>query len=337
MLGFQFIKFDAATHVILYKNGAVLKEGRGLSFWYFEPNSSIVAIPTVSNDASFIFEETSSDFQTVTIQGQITYQVQDPTQLAQLLDFTVNARKQYKSDDPEKLIQRLINEAQAALMTQMENLTMKEAIRSSKILEQKIMQSLQNSPAVMNLGVVPLSVNILAIKPNPEMARALEAETREALQQDADEAVYSRRKFAVEQERTIKESELNTEIAVEVKRKQITQKKMETDITKSENSRKLREMKISADIAIENEKQELIDLETLNQKKQADINLYKLQKTIEQYKQLDWKTLMALNGNGDAKQQIALAFRELAENAGKIGTLNITPDTLELLLGKSSK
>ena len=52
------------------------------------------------------------------------------------------------------------------------------------------------------------------------MERALETETREKLQQEADQAIYLRRNFAVEQERKIKESELNTEIAVEEKKKQ---------------------------------------------------------------------------------------------------------------------
>ena len=49
---------------------------------------------------------------------------------------------------------------------------------------------------------------------------------------------------------------------------------------------------------------------------------------------MDWKVLTALNGNQDAKSSIALAFRELAENAGKIGNLNISPDLLENLLKK---
>jgi hypothetical protein len=31
---------------------------------------------------------------------------------------------------------------------------------------------------------------------------------------------------------------------------------------------------------------------------------------------------------------IALAFRELAENAGKIGELNVSPDLLQSLIGK---
>jgi len=34
---------------------------------------------------------------------------------------------------------------------------------------------------------------------------------------------------------------------------------------------------------------------------------------------------------------LALAFRELAENAGKIGQLNVTPDLLSSLLGPERK
>ena len=67
------------------------------------------------------------------------------------------------------------------------------------------------------------------------MARALETETRQKLQQQDDEAIYERRNFSVEQERKIKESELNTEIAVEEKQKQIEEKRMETEVQQEEN------------------------------------------------------------------------------------------------------
>jgi hypothetical protein len=67
------------------------------------------------------------------------------------------------------------------------------------------------------LGIEIVGANILGISATPEMARALETDTREKLQQEADQAIYERRNFAVEQERRIKESELNTEIAVEEK------------------------------------------------------------------------------------------------------------------------
>jgi len=45
--------------------------------------------------------------------------------------------------------------------------------------------------------------------------------------------------------------------------------------------------------------------------------------------------LMAMNAKGmDAKDNIAFAFRELAENADKIEHLNISPDLLQTLLQK---
>ena len=182
------------------------------------------------------------------------------------------------------------------------------------------------------LGIEVLKVNVLAIRAAPEMERALETETRERLQKDADLAIYDRRNFAVEQERIIKETELNTEIAVEEKKKQIAEKKMESDVVMANNQRKLREMKMEADIAVENQKKLLIDVSTANQKKEADAKSYTLTSTLKPYKDVDWKTLMAISGNDNAKLNIALAFRELAENAGKIGTLNISPDLLEQLL-----
>jgi hypothetical protein len=75
------------------------------------------------------------------------------------------------------------------------------------------------------------------------------------MQQEADQAVYERRNFAVEQERKIKETELNTEIAIEEKQKaNYRKKKMESEVIKAENDRKLREMKLEADISVENQK-----------------------------------------------------------------------------------
>ncbi len=337
MFGIKYIKFDAMTHVIHFKNGKIIKEGRGLSFFYTSYNSSIVALPMGSNDLLFIFNESTNDFQEVSIQGTITYKISDVKKTAELLDFTVNSKGEYKTDDGEKLRQRLINEAQTATSSYIQSLQLKEAIVNAKSIEQKIMEGLKNSPAVDLLGVVILSVNVVAVKPTPEMSKALETATREALQQEADAAIYQRRNFAVEQERRIKESQLNTEIAVKEKEKQIAEKKHEKKILEAENERKLREMRIKADIAIEEENRNLIELKTENEKKLADIEKYKLEASLKPYQQMDWKTIMAINPSGsDPKLNIAVAFRELAENAQKINNLNITPDLLDSIIGESN-
>lgn len=332
MFGIQYISFDAMTHVIHHKNGKVLKEGRGLSFFYFAPNSSIAAVPLGSNDLPFIFAETTLDHQSVSIQGQISYKVVNARQAAELLDFTVDGRGVYKKNDLEKLNQRLINEAQTATASFIHGIGLKDAIRSAKRIEERIAEGIGASQAIKLLGVEVLGVNVLAVKASPEMSRALETEMRERLQQEADHAIYERRNFAVEQERKIKESELNTEIAVEEKRKQIAEKVMESDVQKAENDRRLRELKVQADIAIEDQRKLLIDQKTQNERKEADAQGYVLEVTLKPYKDIDWRTLTAMKGDVDPRSNIALAFRELAENAGKVGNLNISPDLLERLL-----
>ncbi len=337
MLGINYIKFDSMNYVIHYKNGKIKKEGRGLSFFYFSPNSSIISIPVQSNDFQFVFNETTKDYQEVTLQGQITYKIESPKQLAEALDFTVNSKKQYLKSDYEKIQQRIINEAQTASSSILQRLSLKEALRQLEEIESEIFTNVQKSKTVQMLGLEILSVNVLGVTPNPEMARALEAQTRESLQKEADQAVYERRNFAVEQERIIKESELNTEIAVEEKQKQIVEKKMETDVVKQENDQKLNEMEMTSSISLEEQKKDLIDIQVTNEKKEADVKEYVLNANLKPYKELDWKTLMAISNNGnDPGNNIALAFRELAENADKIGNLNISPELLDSIVRHKS-
>jgi len=337
MFGIKHIKYDSMTYVLHFKNGSIKREGRGLSFFYFAPNSSIAAIPMGSNDLPFVFNESTNDYQTVTIQGQISYKISNPKMLADVLDFTVNDEGQYKKNDIEKLNQRIINEAQTATSSYIHGIKLKESIRSAKSIEEKILAGLKSSQAIGMLGIEILGANILAIQASPEMARALETETREKLQQEADQAIYERRNFAVEQERKIKESELNTEIAVEEKQKQIAEKKMESEVQKSENDRKLRELRVQADISVENQKKLLIEQKTLNDKKEAETKGYVIETTLKPYREIDWKTLTALNNNPDPKFNISLAFRELAENAGKIGNLNVSPELLDSLLSEKKE
>jgi regulator of protease activity HflC (stomatin/prohibitin superfamily) len=336
IFGFKHIKFDSMTYILHYRNGKIAREGRGLSFFYFQATSSIVAIPMGSNDLPFIFNESTDDYQTVTIQGQISYKIKDPKILAEVLDFTVNDNGQYKKNDIEKLNQRIINVAQTATATFIHGIKMKDGIRSAKQIEGKIIEGLKAAAAINMLGIEILGANILAVTASPEMSRALETTTREKLQQEADQAIYERRNFAVEQERKIKESELNTEIAVEEKQKQIAEKQMETKIQQADNERKLREMRVEADIAVENQRKSLILQKSANERAEADTKGYVIQTTLNPYKDVDWKIITALSNNPDPKFNIALAFRQLAENANKIGNLNISPDLLDSILCEKS-
>ena len=53
---------------------------------------------------------------------------------------------------------------------------------------------------------------MVAVRPEPDVERALQTPTREQVQQDADKATYERRALAVERERTIAENEMQSQI-----------------------------------------------------------------------------------------------------------------------------
>jgi len=317
MFGISYLKMTPTTYVLHFKAGKVKRAGPGLSFWYYQPTSTVVAVPLASSDVPFAFNAVTRDFQELTVQGQLTYRVVDPTRLAGLLDFSIDHRGKYRSEDPTKLEERLVNATQVLASHILGRLTLREALTASETLVAEISAGLRKVDAVAMLGIEPLALSILSIRPTPEMSRALEAEARERLSREADEAIYARRNAAVEQERVIKESELNTELAVEAKKREI------------------RERKMDADIAVEEQRSALIAKQVDNAKQDADSRAYALQTTLAPLEKADWKTLMAISANGgDPRTMIALAFRELAENASKIGELNISPDLLKSLIGK---
>src|SRR5260370_31498599 len=229
MFGLKFIKTQPTQYVIVFRNGRPRRQGAGLSILYFAPTSSLVVVPTASVNEPFIFTEVTSDYQEITVQGQVIYRVADPLRTATLINFTLDSKGRYASEDPEKLSQRVIDQVQVAMRAELQSMPMKEALASGEPLVAKVGEALRATPMIAALGLEVLALSILAIKPKPAAAPALAAAAREALLRRADEATYSRRNAAVEQERAIKENELNTEVAVENKKRQIKTPQMEAE------------------------------------------------------------------------------------------------------------
>ena len=331
MLGIRFIKVEPTDFIIQYKNGTVVREGAGLSFFYYAPTTSLVLVPVGSVDVPFIFEEVTADFQQVTIQGQLTYRVADPKKLAQLMNFTlVPAGDDYTSDDPKKLPLRLINLAQVLTRASLKSLPLRDALGQSDALVGALRLGLQKAEAIASLGIE-------VIKPTPETARALEAEAREKILREADEAIYTRRNAAVEQERGIKENELNTEIAVENKKRQIKETQMDAEKSVQQKRREIREAEMATQIALEEKNKALVTLATANAREEADTKAYAIAAVMKSIAQTDPKILQAIASVGmEPGQMIALAFKELAENSSKIGELNVSPELLREIMSKTA-
>jgi SPFH domain / Band 7 family len=319
MLGFRYLKSPPTRFVTLFRNGRAIKQGNGASFFYFAPAASIVSVELGSVDVPFVFEETSADFQDVTIQGQLTYRIVDPQKLIALMNYEVDGRGHYVSDDPEKLNDRLIQLVQKRSHKFSQSERLESLLLKSDELAVELLDSLRSSEIIAMHGIQVLSLAVLAIKASPEMAKAMQADAREQLLLRADQAVFARRNTAIELERALKESELNTERAVEEKRLEVRRAQMQ------------------ADVSIELQRAELVDQQVANNRKLAQAENEALRATLEALQTVDWKTLTAAAGTDNARGMIAMAFQQIAENAQKIGRLDISPDLLNKLLEKDGE
>lgn len=333
MFGINYIKFQPNEYVIQYSKGKVKRKGTGLSFYYYAPKTSLVVIPIGSKDVPFIFEELTLDFQTVSVQGNLSYRIVDMDKISELLNFTYNPHTRlYISDDPMKLPQRVINMASVLVKKHVEKMALKQSIQSTEELATSVFIDLEKNKEFNNYGLELLGLSILSITPGKETSRALEAHTREEILKKADEAIYERRNAAILQERKIKENELNTEIAIIDKRREITEAEMENELISQQAKNKISQEQLDFEIKHEEVKRNLVTLEMENSKAKADAKSYELNLILDSLKNADQNTIKALISFGkNSSELIALAFQDIANNASKIGEFNVSPELLNQL------
>jgi regulator of protease activity HflC (stomatin/prohibitin superfamily) len=296
MFGIGYYKGQPTDFVLLYQAGRVVASGAGLAFFYLRYRSQIVAVPTQSLDASFVFNEVSRDYQDITIQGQLTYRIRDPQQAAGLLNYRINPTTgTYVSDDPDKLAGRVSNLVQIETRAEVAARSLPDVLREATALAASVAERLRAGPRLGELGVELLAISFLSVRPTPEVGKAMEAEFREALLRKADIAVYARRAAAIDEERTIKEKELASDVALEEQRKQLIILKGANAIQDAEQRAKAAEIDAQA------------------QARASELQL-------------------AVFRGVEPRVLVAHALRELGQRAGQIGNLTITTELLASLL-----
>lgn len=301
MLNIGYYKGLPTDFVMKYSSGKLRREGQGLTFYYWKHATQIVAVPTVSTDTSFIFNEVTSTFQSVAIQGQLTYRIQEPKKAAALLNFTISpVTQRYVSVDPEKLAQRIVNIIQMETRGVLATMTLEDVLARFESIAEAVQKRMLETRPLASLGVELLSVYFQAAKPTPEVGKALEAQYRESLLRKADEAIFARRAAAVEEERKIKENEMATDIALEERRRQ------------------------------------LIDIEGDNARRQAE-NTGQALEIEAGYRAKAREMELAVFRTMEPRAVLALAMEELGRNAQRVGNLTITTEMLSSILNGNEK
>lgn len=225
MFGIGYFKGLPTEYVIRYSGGREVAQGAGLSFWYVAYKTSIALLPRASSDADFVFNELTANYQSVTIQGQFTYRIGDPKQAAELVDFGINPRtRRYVTDQPDRLPRQISNLIQTETRDEVRKRTLEAVLNEAPAIATGVLARIQEKGLAGVVGAELLHLHFLSVKPEPEVARALEADYQQEVLRRADEAMYARRAAAVEKERKIKENELSTDIALEEQRERLVAK-----------------------------------------------------------------------------------------------------------------
>lgn len=241
----EYYKGEPSTYLIGYKGGKVNNYGSGRSLWYLPHNTTVAAVPVLSQVTPFIFTEATANFQEVSIQGRLTYRLTDPIKAAEFLDFTITQKGTYRSKDLDKLTQRIVNTVQAYIRSGVNALDLENALGKVKDLSGDVLLKVRQETDLQTLGVFVENLHITSVNATPEMRKALEAEYRENLQKRTDQAIYDRRFAAQEEERKLKQRELDGDVELEERRRDLVNKQAENSLVLAEAEAKADEMKLN--------------------------------------------------------------------------------------------
>jgi SPFH domain / Band 7 family len=124
-------------------------------------------------------------------------------------------------------------------------MSLEQALTGVKDLAAQVLAKVSDERLLDALGVVVEGLHFTSVVATPEMRKALEANHRESLQQRADQAIYARRANAVEEERRIKQRELDTEVELENQRKALVDTQARNRVTLAEADAKAEELKLA--------------------------------------------------------------------------------------------
>ncbi|ABW15989.1 band 7 protein [Parafrankia sp. EAN1pec] len=315
------------TAYIRHQRGtAVAHEGIGLVFWYRPRTAVISEVPVDDRELPVVFHARTADFADVAVQSTVTFRIADPALAASRLDFGIDPELGSWREDPLARLAEMITEtAQQYAADQLVRMPLTDALVDGvAAVRQRVGQGLGGDARLAQTGIALVGVRVVAIRPVPEVEKALGTPTREKIQTEADRATYSRRALAVEQERRIGENELQSKIELARRGEQLVVQEGANE------QRRMTEQAAAARISAtaQAERAETAaraEAERVRLEAAARADAVRLVGAAEA--DAEAARVGALAGM-DTVTLVALAVRDLADHLPDIGALTITPDVL---------
>ncbi|WP_433293617.1 SPFH domain-containing protein [Actinoplanes sp. CA-030573] len=334
--------------------GKTKRAGTGLSFWYRPLTAVLSEVPVDDRELPLLFHARTEDFADVTVQATVTYRFSEPAAAAGRLDFSIDPyRGRWKGQPLDQVATLLAELAQQPALDLLARLPLAEALTTGIApVRQSVADALAADPRLTETGVTVVSARVVAIRPEPDLERALQTPTREQVQQEADRATYARRANAVQQERAIAENELQSKIELARREQQLVEQR-------GANTRRGAELDADAQLVTargeterqlvaargEAERQEVAataaaDRARLMAAAEADADRVRDEARAAGARAVGLAEAEAETARLAAYRDVdpavlqALALKELAGHVPDINELTVTPDILAKLVGR---
>jgi len=323
--------------------GEVRHEGIGQSFWYRPLNAVLSEVPIDDRELPLLFHARTSDFADVTVQATVTYRISAPDVAAARLDFSVDPELGLWRGQPLDQVATLLAElAQQPALDLLARLPLTKALTAGIApVREAVSEALEADARLTETGVSVVSARVVAIRPEPDLERALQTPTREAVQEEADRATYARRARAVEQDRAIAENEMQSKIELARREQQLVEQH-------GANTRRKVELDAEAELvaaqatASREQVAAAAAAERVRVSAAAEADAERMRTEV---RAAGVRAVGLAEGEAEAARLAAyrdlppavlhaLALRELAGQLPEIGQLTVTPDVLTGLLNR---
>lgn len=317
----RHLRAATTTHIQHVRNSKLVHAGTGAAFW-FRPLSAVLSeVPVDDRELPLVFHARTADFQDLAVQATVTFRITDPTIAASRIDFAIDPETGRWRGVPLEQVAGLLTEtAQQYAIDLIAGTDLTAALAAGVApIRDAIAAGLDRDSRLSETGIAVVGVRVVALRPEPEMEKALRTPTREEVQQEADRATFERRAVAVERERAIGENEMQTRIELAHREEQLVTQRG------ANARREAEEAAAASEIATEAEARRVQRLAEARAEGTRAAGLAEGEAEgarLAAYRDLP-ETLL-----------LGLALRELAANLPKIDNLVLTPDLLAPVLAR---
>jgi regulator of protease activity HflC (stomatin/prohibitin superfamily) len=317
----RHLRGTPTLHVRHVRRGRLAHEGTGLAFFYRPLSAVLSEVPVDDRELPLLFHTRTADFQDLAVQASVTFRVTDPATACTRIDFAVDPDSGRWRGTPLEQVAGLLTEtAQQQVLGLISGAPLASVLADGvSQIRDRILHGLITDPRLAETGIAVIGARVIALKPEPEMEKALRTPAREQIQQDADRATFERRALAVERERAIAENEMQNQIELAKREERLVSQRGANTRRQAEEAAAASRIESDAQASRE---QQLAEARAAGVRALGEAKAAGEAARVLAYRDLTQGSLLAL------------AAKDLATTLPKIGTLVLAPDLLTPLLTK---